>query len=274
MGTPDEDSPSLALRSWVTRVGGVLLSAALALGVFAAPWGLAIWASLQDAAYVVEVMFRPPPPEEPVFLQAELLEEEEPAPPLAEEVDELADDVDAPPEDGDADEIVESSASESAPGADGASAREGDAGEPVSVEARLKEARRARLKRIRARRREKCSEPHPHVRQGRDGIVEVDRSYVESVTKNLKTFMQLGYSHPHREDGVKGWYISGFGCTSPVHKAGFRRRDVVLTVNGRKTRTWPQVFLVYQSLKNQDAFEVALLRKGEPQTLRFRVVPD
>lgn len=104
--------------------------------------------------------------------------------------------------------------------------------------------------------------------------MEVDKAYVEAVTKNLKAFMELGHSRPHNEDGVKGWYITGFGCTSPVHKAGFRRRDILLTVNGKKTRSWAGVFLLYQKLKRKTEFEVELLRKGEAQTLQFRIVED
>lgn len=124
----------------------------------------------------------------------------------------------------------------------------------------------------RRRRSPRCEAPHPHVREAADGVVEIDRSFVEDVTKDLQSFMSLGYSRPHHEDDVKGWYISGFSCSSPVHKAGFRRRDVLLRVNGKKTRSWVGVYLLYQKLKKKSDFEVELLRGGEPKTLRFRVV--
>lgn len=117
-----------------------------------------------------------------------------------------------------------------------------------------------------------CTKPHPHVRDGVDGVVEIDRSLVDEYTQNLQTFMTLGFSRPYDEDGIKGWYISGFNCTSPVHKAGFRRGDVLLEVNGKNTRSWVGVFLLYQKLKNQADFEIKLVRKGQATTLRFRVV--
>lgn len=117
-----------------------------------------------------------------------------------------------------------------------------------------------------------CEAPHPQIRAGDDGILEIDRALVDAYTKNLETFMQLGYSRPYDEEGLEGWYISGFSCKSPVAKAGFQRGDVLLTVNGRKTRSWMGVFLLYQKLKHKDEFEVELVRKGEPVTLRFRVV--
>ena len=123
------------------------------------------------------------------------------------------------------------------------------------------------------RRPRSCDQPNPNIRAGADGTLEIDRSLVDRYTKNLESFMTLGYSRPHDEDGVHGWYISGFGCGSPVAKAGFQRGDVVLSVNGRKTRTWVGVYLLYQKLKNKDDFVVEVVRKGKPVTLRFRVVP-
>lgn len=117
-----------------------------------------------------------------------------------------------------------------------------------------------------------CSRPHPNIREGADGVMEIDRSLVEKYTKNLETFMRLGFSRPHDEGDLRGWYISGFSCVSVVHKAGFRRGDVLLSVNGKKTRSWVGVFMMYQKLKNKEAFEVELVRKGEPMRLRFRVV--
>jgi hypothetical protein len=124
----------------------------------------------------------------------------------------------------------------------------------------------------RSKRNKACAEPHPHIRTGADGVLEIDRSLVDEYTKNLEAFMSLGYSRPYDENGVRGWYISGFSCTSPVQKAGFRRGDVLVRVNGKPTRSWVGVYLLYQKLKNKQEFEVELIRKGEPVKLQFRVV--
>lgn len=117
-----------------------------------------------------------------------------------------------------------------------------------------------------------CDKPHPNVHLGNDGIVEIDRALVDHYTRNLERFMELGYSRPYDEGDVHGWYVSGFSCASPVSKAGFQRGDVLLSVNGKKTRTWVGVFMTYQKLKNKDDFTVQIVRKGEAVTLRFRVV--
>lgn len=117
-----------------------------------------------------------------------------------------------------------------------------------------------------------CTKPHPNVHPGTDGVVEVDRTLIEHYTQDLQTFMTLGNSRPYDENGIKGWYISGFTCESPVHKAGFRRGDVLLSVNGKNTRSWVGVFFLYQKLKKQSEFEIELVRKGVATQLRFRVI--
>ena len=121
-------------------------------------------------------------------------------------------------------------------------------------------------------RKKNCEKPHPNVRKAADGTVEIDRALVDHYTDNLESFMKLGYSRPYDEGDVHGWYVSGFSCTSPVSKAGFERGDVLLSVNGKKTRSWVGVFMLYQKLKKKDDFTVELVREGQPVTLRFRVV--
>ncbi|MEN0064149.1 MAG: hypothetical protein AAGA48_18510 [Myxococcota bacterium] len=249
------------------------LAAILASGLYAAPWALMWILDLAPPDFEVETR---PSSSDAVFIpismdalddledvEGELIEEEEEAveEPVAE----------APPE-------PTPEATGTAKGTD-----EGSGGDDAAVEGKgtatlAKGGKAGAAKpRPRARRRRrpaKCQLPHPHIRKGDDGIMEIDRSFVRAMTKNLKTFMSLGYSRPYREDGVKGWYISGFGCASPVFKAGFRRKDVLLTVNGKNTRTVTGVFLLYMKLKKQSDFEVRLLRRGKRRTLKFRVVPS
>lgn len=147
-------------------------------------------------------------------------------------------------------------------GGDGTAAT-GEAGTgPARGEGRVSRARKLKI----------CENPHPNIRMGADGVVEIDRELVEKYTKSISTFMSLGVSRPFGDDGLKGWYISGFSCTSPVHKAGFRRGDVLLSVNGKNTRTLVGVYMLYQKLKNRSEFEVQLVRRGEPVTLHLRIV--
>ena len=243
------------------ETGQVLEAAGAALGIYVLPWVLAVvgwsFSALGDALVVIE------PPEPPAAVLLTLAPAPAEDPPAAE-----------PPAIA-AEEVVEDEAVPEPPRAAAdrvlaVPARSGEGEAPVAEGGSAGRAERAPPPR--RRRPSRCRDPHPNVRTGDDGVVEIDRALVDEVTRNLESFMQLGYSRPHDEDGVKGWYISGFSCASPVHKAGFRRGDVVLTVNGKKTRSWVGVYLMYQKLKKKDAFEVSLVRRGEPITLRFRVV--
>ncbi len=245
-----------------------VLAAIVASGLYATPWVLTWVLDLAPPDFGVETL---PPPPDAVFvsLDVEGLE------------DELEDpqDVEGELEDDDA-EIVEDpgEATESEAGTEEGDGQPGGeavekGGESKAVAGGGVVGKKQLQVQRRRRRRERCRAPHPHVRQAEDGVIEIDRSFVDQTTKNLRTFMKLGYSRPYREEGVKGWYISGFGCASPVFKAGFRRKDVLLTVNGKKTRTVTGVFMLYLKLKKKSDFEVELLRRGRPKTLRFRVVP-
>lgn len=183
---------------------------------------------------------------------------------------------DAPPDAGDAPPdagpVVEEGPAAPVDGPEGQQvAGEGEAGEGTGAKT-VRPATPGRSGGGKARRQKACDNPHPNIHP-HDGMVDIDRSLVDKYTKNLETFMSLGYSHPYDEGGVHGWYIGGFSCTSPVHKAGFRRGDVLLSVNGKNTRSWIGVYLLYQKLKNKQDFDIQVVRKGAPVTLKFRIIP-
>ncbi len=127
------------------------------------------------------------------------------------------------------------------------------------------------VKKRRRRGSARCKAPHPNIRSKNNGKVELDRTMVDFYTHNLNEFLSLGISAPYKADDARGWKIEGFGCTNPIYKAGFRKGDVLLTVNGKKTRTWPQVLLLYQRLKRTGQFDVEVWRNGAPLTLQFVV---
>ncbi len=280
---------------------GVWVSALVSAGLFTAPWLMAlavgVYAEFEPATDLVIELYEPieavyltldpPTTEEPAFPDEELLAEVDDEDAVEEEVDpddvgeldgiDASDDVideqpageEGAPGTGEGEEEGSDAVDPAAaPGSGGAVARKNPGGEGGG-EGDGRVSRYARKGRKSA-----CKEPHPNVHEGSDGIMEIDRSLVEYYTASLSRFMELGYSEPFNMNGTKGFYIGGFGCKSPVYKAGLRRGDVLLRVNGQKTRTWVGVFFLYKKLKNKDHFEVELIRRGttEPQTLHFRVV--
>lgn len=120
--------------------------------------------------------------------------------------------------------------------------------------------------------RRKCSDPHEDVHPQPDGSVLIDRDLIEYYTASIDRFNTLGYSRKHKgDDGSKGWLIGGFGCHSPLFKAGLRSRDIVQTVNGKKTNNVVQILFLWAGMKGKEDFEVVVLRRGEEKTLRFHV---
>ena len=276
---------------------GVWVSGLVSAGLFTLPWFMAllvgVYAEIQPAPDIVLELYEPleavvlrldPPsteePDLPDDAPVEELEEPDPTDPDGKEEEVPPDEVGEEDGEEDATDTVDEEAKgngeeggtdlEGAPAEEGAPPGDGSTGRGQGKGVGFGAIQRRAKKGWKSQ----CKVPHPNIRRGTDGIMEVDRSLVEYHTSSLKRFMELGYSEPFNRDGVKGFYIGGFGCKSPVHKAGLRRGDVVLTVNGKKTRTWIGVYLMYKKLKKKENFEVVVLRRGEnePRTLRFRVV--
>ena len=121
-------------------------------------------------------------------------------------------------------------------------------------------------------RKARCKKRHDDIDRLGDEKFKVQRDLVEHYTSNIKRFNSLGWSGPYDNEDVRGWKISGFGCNSPLHFAGLRRGDIILTVNDKNMRTWIQVFGAYRKMKRQDDFDIVLLRRGERHVLHYTLI--
>jgi hypothetical protein len=121
----------------------------------------------------------------------------------------------------------------------------------------------------------KCGEPHPDIVEVEPGHWEIQRSLVEYYGSSVERFNSLGYSRRYEgEDGTKGWQVGGFGCQSPLWKAGLRSKDVLQAINGRKTNNVVQLFGIWLGQRNKDDFVLEILRKDRPLTLHYTLVGD
>lgn len=134
------------------------------------------------------------------------------------------------------------------------------------------EALRARAGVRQRRGRNRCKDSHPDVTADSEDRWTVNRNLVDWYTKSFKRFNSLGWSGPYENDDYKGWKIGGFGCNSPLHFAGLRRGDIVLTVNDKPTRNWLQIFGMYNKLRRKDRFEVVVIRRGKRKVLNYTLV--
>lgn len=120
-------------------------------------------------------------------------------------------------------------------------------------------------------RRGRCADPFPGVEPLGNDHWKVDRGIIDYYTSNMQRFNSLGSSRRYNEDGERGWYISSFGCMSPLWKAGLRPRDVVQSVNGRPTNNALQIFSIWTAQRKRAQFEVKVLRRGKSITLFYTV---
>lgn len=123
-----------------------------------------------------------------------------------------------------------------------------------------------------AKRRGRCEEKHPDIKQVMDNHWAVNRSLIDYYTSSMERFNSLGYSRKYKEGDDKGWLVGGFGCRSPLWKGGLRSNDVLQTVNGKKTNNVLQLFGIWAGQRNRDKFEIVVLRKGEPVTLKYTII--
>ena len=124
----------------------------------------------------------------------------------------------------------------------------------------------------RSKSRFQCPKTFDGITKRANGIYEVDRSLVNYHTASVKQFNELGWSKSNDTGDKKGWFVSGFDCKGPLWHAGFRRGDIVLTVNGKRTNNMMQILLLYSKVKAQKHFAVEIRRKGQELTLNYVVV--
>lgn len=119
----------------------------------------------------------------------------------------------------------------------------------------------------------KCAETNPAIHKVASTTWTVERTLVDYYASSMDRFNSLGYSHKWTDDtGQKGWQIGGFGCSSPLWKAGLRSQDVIQLVNGKKTNNVLQLFGIWMSQRNKAKFEVQVLRKGKPMVLSYQIL--
>lgn len=120
--------------------------------------------------------------------------------------------------------------------------------------------------------RARCNKPMPEIQAAGERYWTVERDLVEYYTASFARLNSLGWSGRYDEGDERGWKISGFGCNSPLYRAGLRRGDVIQSVNGRKTYNLVQVFATWKKLRKMDEFEVQVLRRGETIRLTYRLI--
>ncbi len=151
-----------------------------------------------------------------------------------------------------------------APPSEAPAAQEGQEAAVAAAEPEPPKARRGRSGR--------CENLVPEIERVAEGEFTIRRALIDHYTADLKTFNTLGWSRRYEADDTKGWQVGGFGCTSPLFKAGLRSSDVVRYVNGKKTWNVLQILGLWLGQRKKETFEVVVLRKGQELTLRYTLL--
>jgi len=104
------------------------------------------------------------------------------------------------------------------------------------------------------------------------GVKTVPKSLVERLTQNYGELLkQIDFApyikHRHNE----GFYIRWISPNSIFYKLGFRRGDVILSVNGIPIKNTEDLFRVVQIIRNEPSIRVEILRNGERKILNIRI---
>ena len=105
-----------------------------------------------------------------------------------------------------------------------------------------------------------------------DTAFHISRADVNKAISRIPQLMRDIKIMPHFTKGrPRGMRLSKVKEGSIFQKAGVKSGDVVKGVNGMTLNTPHQIFRAYKELKNQNNFQVEIVRDGEPTVLNYRV---
>ncbi len=121
-----------------------------------------------------------------------------------------------------------------------------------------------------------CNIPEPDIRVSPDDPQHwiVRKALIERYATSMKEFNSLGWSRPSPFEEAPGRQIGGFGCASPLYKAGMRARDVIQAINDKRMYTVAQVIGFWLFGKKKGDFTCTLYRRGQVITHTYTVLED
>ncbi len=106
-----------------------------------------------------------------------------------------------------------------------------------------------------------------------DNKYQVDRSLLDSALGNLESFAGQLRAVPHKDGSgnVDGFRLSAIRKGSLFDKLGIKNGDVVHAINGQAMTSTEGALSLYQSLRNEKAFNFEISRRNQRQTLDYEV---
>lgn len=257
--------------SWVRTTYELFLTTLMTLGLFIAPVLGGFFPQGSEPSYVMPVS----PIREVVFVPALDLPSTEDE---TEQVDQTEEETNP--------DLEQSSEPENVPNDDKAEsiAKSVLEREPISqslkdAEARRQERQRKAIAEYKKRRKQKrrsrshCMDDEPGITKLTSERYSVEREVLQHYARNVKEASRLANVAWHRDDSgrVDGFEFRHIRCGSPVAQAGFRKGDVVHTINGRKIRSIPQALAAVIRLQRRSVLRVTLTRGEDKRKMRYHI---
>jgi general secretion pathway protein C len=103
-------------------------------------------------------------------------------------------------------------------------------------------------------------------------LLRVSKSLVERLVQNYGDLLKQVDFVPHFRDGkIEGFKIRWISQSSPLYKLGFRKGDVILSVNGISLRNTDDLFRVLQVIANEPSLRIEVLRNGKREIFNVKI---
>ncbi len=144
----------------------------------------------------------------------------------------------------------------------------------TALEKRRADARAAKEKADRdARLAAKCEARKVDIERVDSDIYQVSPDVMATYVADLDEAMQLAYADWALDERGKkmGVEIKRVRYCNPLHQAGFRKGDVITSIEGKSVKNIPQAWAMWRKVKRSEHIEVELMRKGVARTFRYEV---
>ena len=114
--------------------------------------------------------------------------------------------------------------------------------------------------------------PAPEVSQPSPGAVVIERESVEAATQDMNKLLTQARLVPNFTGGVAdGFRIFSIVPNSLFDKTGLRNGDVIHSINEIEMKEPEKAFEVYQMLKDEDYFDIEIVRAGQKMTIHSEI---
>lgn len=108
-------------------------------------------------------------------------------------------------------------------------------------------------------------------RQNSKTSVTLSEAFLDTYVRDLSKGQQQGWAGWAKDSGGKRMGVRVKSLRCAPRTAGLRNKDIVTSIGGHKIVTTANAYLAYNKVKKGEDFDIELVRKGQPLTIRYTV---